>query len=251
MSTAPHDASYRRDELEAAESWHFWFQSRRELVLWAIGRFGALDGSLLDVGCGTGFVLEGIHERYPDMRLAGSDADAGTLERVMRRVPDALVFQGLAADLPFHEHFDIVTALDVIEHIDDDRQALAAMGRTLKAGGLLVLTVPQHPGLWSAVDDFSHHRRRYTRKELIEKVRTAGYEIERCTSCFSVTLPMLIVARRRPLRRGFDPLTELRLPKALNRCLRALVGLESSAIKAGLSLPAGGSLLLVARRRAA
>jgi SAM-dependent methyltransferase len=251
MSTAPHDASYRRDELEAAERWHFWFQARRELVLWAIGRFGARDGSLLDVGCGTGFVLEGIHARYPHLRLAGSDADAGTLERVMRRVPDALVFQGFAADLPFREHFDVVTALDVIEHIDDDREALASMCQALKPGGLLVVTVPQHPSLWSEVDDFSRHRRRYTRRELIEKVRTSGYAIERCTSCFFVTLPMLIAARRRPQRGVFDPLAELRIPKSLNRWLRALVGLESAAIRAGLSLPAGGSLLMVARRSAA
>ena len=248
MSTESRDAAYRRDDLEAAESWHFWFQARRGLVLWAIGRFGSRAGSLLDVGCGTGFVLEGIHARYPALRLAGSDADGGTLERVMRRVPDALVFQGLAADLPFRDQFDVVTALDVIEHIDDDRGALVSMRQTLKPRGLLVLTVPQHPALWSEVDEFSRHRRRYTRKELIEKVRTAGYVVERCTSCFSITLPMLLIARRRPKPGPFDPVAELRIPRWLNRCLGALVALESSVIKAGLSLPAGGSLLLIARR---
>ena len=247
MSIESRDASYRRDELEAAERWHFWFQARRQLVLWAIGRFGARSGSLLDVGCGTGFILEGIHARYPHLMLAGSDADAGTLERVMRRVPAALVFEGLAADLPFRDQFDIVTALDVIEHIDDDREALVSIRRTLKSGGVVVLTVPQHPALWSEVDDFSRHRRRYTRKELLEKVRASGYVVERCTSCFSVTLPLLFLARRAK-RRAFDPVAELRIPKSLNRCLGALVALESSAIKAGLSLPAGGSLLVVARR---
>ena len=248
MSTEPRDAIYRRDELEAAEPWHFWFHARRELVLWAIGRFGTESGSLLDVGCGTGYVLEGVRRRYPRLMVAGSDADAETIERVMRRVPDALVFQGLAADLSFRDQFDIVTALDVIEHIDDDREALASMRRTLKPGGLLIVTVPQHPALWSEVDDFSRHRRRYTRRELIEKVRTSGYAVERCTSCFSITLPLLIAARRRPKRGAFDPVAELRIRRPLNRLLAALVALEASVIKAGLSLPAGGSLLLVARR---
>ena len=250
MSADSRDANYRRDELEAAERWHFWFHARRELVLWAIGRFGVRSGSLLDVGCGTGFVLEGIHSRYPALALAGSDADPDTLERVMRRVPDALVFHGLAGDLPFQDQFDIVTALDVLEHIDNDREALIAIRRTLKAGGLLVLTVPQHPALWSEVDDFSRHRRRYTRKELIEKVSTSGYAVERCTSCFSLTLPMLLAARRRPRRGAFNPVAELQIPRLLNRGLGALVALEAAAIKAGLSLPAGGSLLLIARRSA-
>jgi SAM-dependent methyltransferase len=195
-------------------------------------------------------VLEGIHSRFPGLALAGSDADPDTLERVMRRVPDALVFHGLAADLPFQNQFDVVTALDVIEHIDDDREALLSIHRTLKAGGLLVLTVPQHPGLWSEVDDFSHHRRRYTRKELIQKVSTSGFVVERCTSCFSITLPMLLAARRRPRRGAFNPVAELQIPRSVNRCLAALVALETSAIKAGLSLPAGGSLLLIARRSA-
>jgi hypothetical protein len=124
------------------------------------------------------------------------------------------------------------------------------MRHTLRPGGLLVLTVPQHPALWSAVDDFSRHRRRYTRKELIGKVRGAGYDIARCTSCFSLTLPMLIVARQRPTRRTFDPVAELRIPRFLNWLLGALVAVESLVIKLGISLPAGGSLLVIARRPA-
>jgi SAM-dependent methyltransferase len=242
------DATYRRDDLMAAEQWHFWFQARRRLVLWAIGRLSDGTGSLLDVGCGTGFVLEGIRARFPRMDLSGCDAAPDALLFASRRVPGAFVFQAGAAGLPFEEEFAVITALDVIEHIDDDREALRAMYLALRPGGGLVLTVPQHPALWSPVDEFSSHRRRYTRSDLTSKVRGAGFELVRCTSCFTTTLPMVAASRLRRRGRACDPLAEFRIPRPLNRLLDGLMECEWQLIKWGVSLPAGGSLLLAARR---
>ena len=95
------DVAYRRNEIAEAERWHFWFHARRRLVLWAIGRFGHRTGALLDVGCGTGFILEGIRARYPGLALTAADADDETVDRAARRVPGVQVFKGAAADLPF------------------------------------------------------------------------------------------------------------------------------------------------------
>jgi len=239
---------YRRTELMEAEQWHFWFRARRRLVLWSIERFFPGNASLLDVGCGTGFVLEGVRARHPEMALAGCDVADDMAALTSRRVPDALVFGAMAAALPFEEEFGMITALDVIEHIDDDRAALAGMYRALRPGGGLVLTVPQHPSLWSRVDDFSGHHRRYTRAELMDKVRTAGFEFVRNTSFFTTTLPIIAASRRRPARRAFDPLAELRIPRSVNRLLDWLMMCEEAVIRWGVSLPVGGSLLLVARR---
>jgi SAM-dependent methyltransferase len=163
-------------------------------------------------------------------------------------LPDVFVFQPLAARLPFEREFDVVTALDVLEHIDDDREALTAVFRAVRPGGGVVLTVPQHRWLWSAVDEFSCHRRRYTRGDLEEKIRASGFEVCRATSCFATTLPLVIASRSRSTLGTFDPVRELQIPRALNSLLNGLVECEWTAIRLGVSLPVGGSLLVVARR---
>ena len=247
----PKDADYLLGDLSDAERWHFWFRSRRRLVIRALLRYFPGTRSLLDVGCGTGFVLEGIRRHCPGVRLSGCDVTIEALARGQQRLADVFWFEAFADALPFEEEFDVVTALDVLEHIDRDDDALRGLFRALVPGGGLVVTVPQHPWLWSAVDDFSCHRRRYTRSELLRKTREAGFEIVRCTSCFTLTLPVVAAARLLPGRRPFNPASELRLPRALNACLNLLQECESWLIETGLSLPVGSSLLMIARRPAA
>ena len=242
------DAEYLLPELTAAEQWHFWFQSRRRLVTWALGRYFPNLRSLLDVGCGTGFVLEGIRAQHPNARLSGSDATIDALVIARARMPDVFWFEALADALPFEQEFDVVLALDVMEHIDCDAEAIAGLFRATAHGGGAILTVPQHPFLWSAVDEFSYHRRRYTKADLLQKTRGAGFEILRCTSCFMLTLPLVLASRWRPSAAAFDPSAELRVPRAANSVLNAVQEFEWSLIRAGMSLPVGGSLLIVARR---
>ena len=242
------DADYLLADLTAAEAWHFWFQARRQLVTWALRRFFGEARRLLDVGCGTGFVLEGL-QHEAQLELSGCDPLVTMLTIAQRRVPAAFLFQAEATRLPFDQEFDAILALDVLEHIDADQEALDGIRASLKPGGGLVVTVPQHPSLWSAVDEFSHHRRRYGRVELQRKVRAAGFEIVRCTSCFTLTLPFVAASRwARRHTATFDPAAELRIPRAANAVLHALLECERGLIKAGVSLPAGSSLLLVARR---
>jgi SAM-dependent methyltransferase len=242
------DADYRFGDLTDAEPWHFWFRSRRRLVVRALRRHFPGMRSLLDVGCGTGFVLEGVRHQCPGVRLAGCDITIEALARGKQRLPDVFWFEAFADSLPFEEEFDVVTALDVLEHVDRDEESLSALFRAIVPGGGLVVTVPQHPWLWSAVDDFSCHRRRYTRSELLRKARAAGFDIVRCTSCFTLTLPAVVASRLLSRRGAFDPAAELRLPRVLNACLNVLQECESWLIEIGLSLPVGSSLLMVARR---
>jgi len=244
------DADYAHDAIAAAELRHFWFRSRRRLVVWALRRYFPSAASVLEIGCGTGFVLEGVREAFPGWRLAGTDALVASLERTAPRLPGTALYQMDARRLPFREEFDVVVALDVIEHVDEDREVLGEFFRALPPGGGVLLTVPQHPWLWSPLDDWSHHRRRYTRGELTEKLGRAGFRLERATSFSSLILPFLIAARKRPVGDRFDPLQELRIPGALNALLKMPAALERGLIRAGMSFPAGGSLLVVARRPA-
>jgi SAM-dependent methyltransferase len=244
------DAEYLYDALAQAERRHFWFVSRRRLVLWAVGRFGGRVTRMLEVGCGTGFMLEGLAAALPGAALWATDARVEGLAHARARVPNATFLQMDARRPPFAGHFDVIGAFDVLEHIAEDHLALEGMARALRPGGHVVLTVPQHPWLWSAADEFACHKRRYSRPELLSRLRSCGLGVVRVTSVFAFLLPVLLAsrARHRHLHQRFDPVGELRIGPRLNAVLGLLCRAEASLISRGLSLPAGASLLAVAKR---
>src|SRR5207245_7859412 len=155
-----------------------------------------------------------------------------------------------ARRIPFDDEFDVLGAFDVLEHIDDDGAVLAQMFQAARRGGGILLTVPQHPWLWSSVDAHARHKRRYTRRQLVDKVPRAGFTVARATSFVSLLLPVMLASRlgRRAGRRADDPLPELRVGGAVNAALAAVLGAERALIECGVSFPAGGSLLVVARK---
>jgi SAM-dependent methyltransferase len=237
-------------ELEAG---NFWFRARNDLIVWAMDRYFPECRTFLEVGCGTGFVLSGIHSAFPAIELSGSEIFSAGLGFAAKRVPSGQFSQMDARHIPFREEFDVIGAFDVLEHIDDDEAVIEEVGKALRPGGSLLATVPQHPSLWSPQDDHAHHVRRYTARELRRKVEAAGFEVIRMTSFVSLLLPMMFASRLR-MRGGkvdetFDAMDELRQPRAVNMALEAVMKIERTLIRGGLSFPAGGSLLLVARKR--
>jgi SAM-dependent methyltransferase len=246
----PHDdAAYLLREIVEAEPVHFWFRNRRAFVLQALNRYFAGARRILDVGCGTGFVLQEIEARFPEAVVFGCDRLPDALQRARRRTIRTIYVLANVLKLPVCGTMDAVTVLDVLEHIDDDTALLQEIHSALKPGGGIVVTVPQHQWLWSRIDEFSRHRRRYSRGELAAKVSAAGFEVVYCTSLFGVTLPLLLLARLRSRGADFDPGAELRLNRTVNRLLHAMIAPERALLRAGGGLPLGSSLLLVARRR--
>jgi len=162
----------------AHEATHWWFQSRRELCLRQVARAvgEATPGRrarLLDYGCGTGFDLAHL-AAYGD--VAG--ADLGTaLATAARRDARFPVYE-MPGDLDrLRAVQDVVTAFDVLEHVDDDVGLLQASLRALKPGGAVVVTVPAHQSLWTQLDEASGHKRRYSRDTLARSMRAAGLEV--------------------------------------------------------------------------
>jgi SAM-dependent methyltransferase len=237
------------ERLSRTEERSFWFRGRNAMILWALDRYFAAAGSFLEVGCGTGFVLRGIREAHPRMALAGAELYPEGLRFAAERVPDAELLQLDAIEMPYDGEWDAVGAFDVLEHIEDDEAAIRGMRQAARPGGGVLITVPQHPSLWSGADDYAHHQRRYTRRELVSKVERAGLRVERVTSFVTLLLPAMYLSRRRERRAGagYDPAREHASAERVPLLERALDA-ERWAIARGVSLPAGGSLLLVARR---
>ena len=240
-------------ELAGLEAGNFWFRARNELIVWAMKKYFPNCRTFLEIGCGTGFVLSRIREEYPSLELSGSEIFSAGLEFAATRVPSAQFYQMDARNIPFRDEFDAIGAFDVLEHIDSDEAVIAGAGNALRPGGGLVATVPQHKALWSQQDVHAHHIRRYSAAELRRKVEAAGFDVVRMASFVSLLLPMMFASRLR-MRAGafavdFDALETLRLPVPVNRALEAVMSVERTMIRYGLSLPAGGSILLVASKR--
>lgn len=238
------------EELIRLEASNFWFRARNELIIWALRTYQPNAKHLLEVGCGTGFVLAGIAKANPKLTVSGSEIFLRGLSLAAKRVPDANFMQMDARKIPFVDEFDVIGAFDVLEHIQEDDDVLSQLYRALKPGGILLLTVPQHPWLWSATDDYACHVRRYTKDQLEYKVRAKRFIIERSTSFVSLLLPAMLLSRRK--KHGstaeYDVAAELRLPKLLNDCLYTVMRIEQRLIRWGASLPLGGSRLIVARK---
>jgi SAM-dependent methyltransferase len=153
-----------------------------------------------------------------------------------------------ATNLDGREEFDAIGAFDVLEHIDRDADVLTNIRRALRPGGGFLVTVPQHAWLWSDTDVAAHHVRRYARAELRDKLRAAGFEVLRVTSFVSLLLPAMWLARRRRGDGMQEVEAELALPGPANAIGYATLRMESLLIRLGINLPAGGSLLAIARK---
>lgn len=237
------------EQLAAIEEGHYWFESRNRLIVWALRHYFPRAKILLEVGCGTGFVLKGIHSAWPALQLMGTDMMAEGLVFARQRVPSATLIQKDARHLDVPELADVVGAFDVIEHIPEDELVLREMFRVTRPGGGAMVTVPQHPALWSRMDEYGHHIRRYRRRELVDKLQRAGFEVVRTTSFVSLLLPLMAMSRWMERRRmeDFDA-GQLAVSPSVNATLRLVLTLERAAIQLGVSWPAGGSLLAIARK---
>lgn len=237
-------------ELARLEATNFWFQARNKIILWALRTYMPNLQNFLEVGCGTGFVLSAISEAHPEVALSGSEIFVAGLSHAAERIDSANFMQMDARHVPFVDEFDAIGAFDVLEHIEEDEAVLAQLHRALKPGGVLLLTVPQHPWLWSASDEYACHVRRYTCLEIEAKVRARSFELLNSTSFVTTLLPAMMLSRELQKRNpdSSDPTDELKINPFLNKIFYSLIMLELSGIKLGLHYPIGGSRLIAARK---
>jgi SAM-dependent methyltransferase len=238
------------ERLAAVEDGSFWFRARNALLVRTFESQFPDARSMLEVGCGNGYVLAAIAERHPAIAVAGSDLSGAGLRQARARIPSAMLVRADARELPFEAEFDVVGAFDVIEHVHDDEAVLAAIRTALRPGGGLLVSVPQHRWLWSETDRYAGHERRYTRRDLTDKLDRAGFRLRWTTSFVTLLLPAMIASRacQAVSRREFDPTRELAVDRRLDWAMERTMRVELGAIGLGVRFPVGGSLLAVAER---
>lgn len=237
--------------LARLEAHHFWFRQRNRIILDFVERFFATTRNYMEVGCGTGYVLQGLSAAHPEWRAWGSELHVEGLVFAARRLPQTRFLQMNAQRIPFVDEFDLIGSFDVLEHIPEDEMVLASMRDALKRGGGLLVTVPQHPWLWSSQDETAHHVRRYRVGELESKLRRTGFDVLRSSSFVSLLLPAMLASRyanRMSEAARNDPLREVRIGPFANRVGELAMSADRALIRAGLDLPIGGSRIIAARR---
>lgn len=240
--------------MDRVEDSHWWFVGRRAILesfmRGIVGKLGAERAedrtlNLLDVGCGTGANLEML-SAFGDAE--GVDVSDDALEFCRRK--GLTVQKGLAEKLPYEAGtFDVTTALDVVEHLDDDIAGLKEMYRVTKSGGYSLIFVPAFMWLWGVQDDISHHRIRYTKKEIVDRLNQAGYEVERATYANFTFFAPILGGRTIMKMTGIKPESENNITvSALNGVFGKLFSAERHILK-NFNFPFGVSIVAVARKK--
>lgn len=237
--------------MNRVEDSHWWFVGRRAILeeflrqIIQSPKSKVQNPKILDVGCGTGANLEmlaGFGE------AEGVDVSDDALEFCTAKGLKA--HKGLAEKLPFEdESFDVVTALDVVEHLDDDIAGLKEMHRVLKRGGKTLIFVPAFMWLWGVQDDISNHRIRYTKKQIVERLEKAGFEIERATFANWTFFAPILAGRTLMKITGIKPESENNVNvSALNGIFGKIFSAERFWLK-NFDFPFGVSIVITAKKK--
>ena len=234
----------------------FWCRTRNRVLTQVFERFTDRAGpvDVLEIGCGIGGVIDALRQ-LGNLRLTGSEIYIQGLKYARKKMPDVDFIQLDATNIPFQAAFDVVGAFDVIEHIDEDELVMRQVWRTLRSDGLFIVTVPQYQWMWSRLDTLVHHKRRYSRGDLVDKLRRAGFDVIYTTSFVTTLFPFMALSRLRDrgTAASADATAEfsdrVSLPGPINRLFDWTMRIDEGALRLGVTLPFGGSLLAVARRR--
>lgn len=243
------------DQFEAA---NFWFCSRSRLLKYIIRKYSPEKTNLrfLEIGCGTGFFLRELAENT-HYQITGSDIYLGGLKYAQEKLPNTTFIQLDATVNPvFDEKYNVIGAFDVLEHIEDDQAVMANVYQSLHENGCFILTVPQYPFLWSKLDQLVKHKRRYNRSDLTAQLKECGFDIVFASSFIFILFPFMLISRLLDRKQstsdefsGIDFEKRVKLPRALNWIFNRLMYIDEYLIRWGFSLPFGGSLLVVARKK--
>lgn len=239
------------DYFYRAEENHWWFRARRRILAMILKKtFPAGGLAIADVGCGTGGMLPML-ARFGE--VTGVDEAGEARDYCARRG-----FGGVLTPEAWHEageQYDLITAFDVVEHVEDDVAFLRRLASHVRRGGHLLLTVPAYPFLWSVFDEMNHHKRRYTRRSLRRSLDAASIHVERMTHFNFLLFPPVVLERLLEKTRKSPARDDAARKKAMERwfhvgpanpVLESIFSLERVWLRSR-DLPAGSSILALGR----
>ena len=233
------------DQMAELDERHWWYRARREVLASLVRRSADLPpgARLLEVGCGTGHNLAML-EPFGTVDAIEVDAAARAIaeRRLGRSISDAPLPE--LAGIP-RRHYDLIGAFDVIEHIEEDAAAVAALAACLKPGAKLVIAVPAHQWMWTAHDELNHHKRRYSKRALRELIESSPLRLESIGYFNSLLFPVAVAARFAGKLTGRGGGGETMPPKPLNWTFERIFGAERY-LAGKLPMPPGLSLFAVA-----
>jgi SAM-dependent methyltransferase len=233
------------DRMAELDERHWWYRARRDVLAKLIARKVALPSAarILEVGCGTGHNLQML-ERFGSVDGIEIDpeARAHAEKRLGREVGTAPL-----PELPGipRSSYDLVAALDVVEHIEDDKAAVAALASCIKPGGKLLITVPAHQWMWSAHDELNHHKRRYSKSGLAKLIESSPLRLDSIGYFNSLLFPLAVGARLAAKMTGGGGGDDRLPPAPINYAFERVFAAEARLIGT-VPLPPGLSLFAVA-----
>ncbi len=245
----PFDPSAYRDLLDR-EGRHFWFRARKHLVVELLRQIAPRLGTgfrAVEAGCGNGDLLGVLEGMTGHPFAVGIDLFHEGLLHARGRVSCPLV-RGDVRNIAFREPFDLALLCDVLEHVDDDATALENIHRLLKPTGVLLITVPARPSLWSAFDEAAGHRRRYTRDALELKLLRSGFSVDYLTHFMAPLFPLVWLKRRLAGSCLPPGRSDLAVVPFVNGFLERMLAVEIPLVRARRRIPFGSSLLALASR---
>ena len=237
-------------EMYETEGYYWWHKAKRAYVLYLLKKFNKLENvKILDIGCGTGYLLKELN-KYTT--AYGVDKSKISLSFCRQRGLKNIWQVDIEKRSFTKNKFDVVTALDVIEHIKDDRQALKNIANCLQDDGILIIFTPAFPSLWSYWDEVAGHYRRYHQNSLKSLLQESGFEIKYLRFADSVIFIPAIFIRFIKGRFGNNKLTDLKsdfvkVPPLINELLFLLLRAEM-LISSILPFPFGLSFIVVAKK---
>lgn len=235
-------------EMYEIEEKHWWFRGRRKILFDVLRRQVGRTGKVLDIGCETGVNAQWLGKLGDG--ISGIEMSDDAIGLAKKRTPNLKIIKGEFPNIGINERFDLITLFDVLEHFEDDIGALTKIGSLLNPGGHAVFSVPAFSFLWSEHDLLAHHKRRYSARELKEKLIQAGFSPVRITY-FNTFLfwPIFLFRLIRKFSGLYGGKTDFFMaPEPLNKMLSGIFGAERFLLRF-INLPLGISLLAIAKKR--
>jgi SAM-dependent methyltransferase len=236
------------DRMAEFDELHWWYVSRRKIVSDLISRKLRLppNARILEIGCGTGHNLKMLSQFG---EVDGLEVDSEARQLAERRLGRPIAACPLPAmeDVPSRA-YDLVAALDVIEHIEDDEASIAAIAKRLRPDGKLLITVPAHQWMWSAHDLMGNHKRRYSKRRLKALIQNSSLRLDSIGYFNSLLFPLAIAARLVGKLTGHEDSDDKLPPRYVNAILRKIFAAERYAV-GRVPMPPGLSLFAIASAR--